>query len=255
MAWNKETYYYQNQMKTLSGTDPEPGYREDDDPIAAPENLNERIEQNGLYKFVSLIKAKIDEIWEAIFGAWRLQDEEHEILVDDDLNDKVEVGNYWYSNGTGQREIHNIQHRPDGTYIAFTLKVSRVKKAPNKRWQDFIQQSSGHRWYRYATKNNDVWEWGPWKLVLSTVINEGEEFNPSSNGGSADDLFLKRKDDFTTGAIGFGKDPIEGTHVSVDVKAKIILGQYSYGADLPSVHYSNIHDSNIPKGQIYLQYD
>jgi len=59
MAWNKNSYYYQNQMKVLSGSDPTPGYNEDDKTNPPSEDqIDERINKNGLYKFVSLIKAK-----------------------------------------------------------------------------------------------------------------------------------------------------------------------------------------------------
>lgn len=262
MAWNKDTYYYQNQMKVLSGTDPEPGYTEDDEARVA--DIDARINANGLYKFVYLIKQKFIAVKNAIHGAWRLEKEEHALNFDANLNDCIEVGNYAYENNKDtQRPYHDIQNRPDGSNVAFTLKVSRVLEANTGRWQDFIQQASGHRWYRRGKLEDGTWDWGPWMLVLTHEEDPNAPINPKSDDGTADDIFLKRKNDFTNGPIGFGKDPVEGTDYSNKetagadwVKAKIILGEYNYGVDEPSTHYakSAFKDTEIPKGQIYLQY-
>ena len=253
MAWNKDTYYYQNQMKVLSGTDPEPGYTEDDEARVA--DIDARINANGLYKFVDLIKQKFIAVKNAIHGAWRLEKEEHALNFDANLNDCTEIGNYAYENNKDtQRPYHNIQNRPDGSNVAFTLKVSRVLEANTGRWQDFIQQASGHRWYRRGKLEDGTWDWGPWMLVLTHEEDPNAPINPKSDDGTADDIFLKRKDDFTNGPIGFGKDPaIDGEDISKRVKAKIVLGDYSYGKEEPSTHYSGL-DTQIPKGQIYLQY-
>lgn len=277
MAWNKNTYYYQNQMKALSGSDPEPGYKEDDDPVAAPENLDERIEQNGLYRFVSLIKDKIDKIWEAIFGAWRLEKEENNLndlsnpYLEDgevDLDKIVKVGNYGYYAGSNNNGVI-IKNAPKtaAPETAFTLKVSRVKEAETHVWQNFVLRN-GHQWYRYGldSDRDGIWTWGPWMLVLTHEENDTD--NPvNQNDGTADDLFLKRKNDFTNGPIGFGKDPSQngidyskkgegGVPEEQWVKAKIVLGEYTYGPEKPSAHYAKPEflDSAIPKGQIYLEY-
>jgi len=92
-------------------------------------------------------------------------------------------------------------------------------------------------------------------LVLTHEEDPSAPINPKSDDGTADDIFLKRKNDFTNGPIGFGKDPIDmnGEDISKDVKAKIVLGDYNYGTEEPSTHYSSL-DTQIPKGQIYLQY-
>lgn len=266
MAWNKDTYYYQNQMKVLSGTDPEPGYTEDDT-NAAPSNIEERISTNGLYKFVSLIKDKFDKVKNAIYGAWRLADEEHDLnnetavasFLDSegaiDLNKIIAVGNY----GFFYDSSITIKNKPTNKKVAFTLKVSHVKDAQHHLWQDFLTRD-GHRWYRYGWDNNpedgvySEIEWGPWMLVLTHQEDPNDPIDPDSKEGTADDIFLKRKNDFTNGSIGFGKDPaIDGEDISKRVKAKIVLGDYSYGKEEPSTHYSGL-DTQIPKGQIYLQY-
>ena len=118
MAWNKDTYYYQNQMKALSGSDPEPGYKENDPAVLPSQELEDRIAANGLYKFVSLIKAKFDALKKAIRGSWRLHDEEKEA---EDLNECIEVGNY------KPKADSTASNGPvaDGTK-PFTLKVSQV---------------------------------------------------------------------------------------------------------------------------------
>lgn len=266
MAWNKNSYYYQNQMKVLSGTDPEPGYTEDDGDTIS--DLSDRVEKNGLYRFVSLIKAKFDKVKEAIYGAWRLEKEENDFndptfeFLDSetntiDLNDITKVGNY----GFYYEEDINIKNKPITNNIAFTLKVSRVKTAQTHVWQDFVTRD-GHRWYRYGWDQSgdgtyETTEWGPWMLVLTHETSpDSDESAPKSNEGTADDLFLRRKNDFTIGPIGFGKDPDPTNTVdkSKTLKAKIVLGDYSYGTENPSAHYATI-DSTIPKGQIYFQYD
>ncbi len=255
MSWNKRDYYYQNQMKVLSGTDAEPGYRESDGDSLTAAELNKRINGvsgdstkpgNGLYKLVSLIKQKIDALWEAIFGAWRLHNEEREIL-NGSLNTRYKIGNYKCESGS-------INNMPEGAHSPFTLKISCVANDSSHRWQDFIEQSTGNRWYREGHGSGESWTWGPWMMVLSTSEN------PAEKKGTADDLFLKRKDDWTVGPTGFGIMPISGNQqqdVSQETRAKIVLGKYTYGTELPSVHYDSAHmnDSDIPKGQIYLQYD
>ena len=240
MSWNKRDYYYQNQMKVLSSTDAEPGYKESDTD-ARPSNLQER--SNGLYKFVDLIKRKIDALWEAIFGAWRLHNEEREIL-NGSLNTRYKIGNYKCESGS-------INNMPEGAHPPFTLKISCVANDNSHRWQDFIEQSTGNRWYREGHGSGESWTWGPWMMVLSTSEN------PDVKKGTADDLFLKRKDDWTVGPTGFGIMPISGNQqqdVSQETKAKIVLGKYTYGTELPTDHYTGL-DDDIPKGQIYLQYD
>ena len=71
MAWNKKNYYYQNQIKVLSGTDAEPGYKENDEDNLSEAELKNRVDGvngddtkpgNGLYKLVSLIKTKFRQL-------------------------------------------------------------------------------------------------------------------------------------------------------------------------------------------------
>lgn len=120
MAWNKNNYYFQNQMKVLSGSDPEKGYKEDDPIVLEQQEREDRIRDNGLYRFVSLIKAKFDALKKAIRGSWRLHDEEN--IVSDDLNNCITVGNYKPS----EEENVSIEHKPITRNIPFTLKVSQV---------------------------------------------------------------------------------------------------------------------------------
>ena len=256
MAWNKNTYYFQNQMKVLSGSDPEKGYKEDDPIVLEQQEREDRIRDNGLYRFVSLIKAKFDALKKAIRGSWRLHDEEN--VVSDDLDNCTTVGNYKPS----EEENVSIAHKPITRNIPFTLKVSQV--GPDRQygdlWQDFILEESGHRWYRRGSWNDteNKYNWGPWMLILTskepTPLSEDSNY-PDKDNGTADDIFLRKKNDYTTGPIGFGKDPNTNVDESTSLHARIVFGDYSYGTDLPSVHFAGINETSFSKGQIYLQYD
>lgn len=279
MSWNKKTYYYQNQMKVLSGSDAEPGYKESDTE-AQPSDLNQRISHNGLYKFVSLIKAKFDKHDAVLKNMWTLGGKGlnkyqfeiprwENLAEESDINKYYEKGNYW---GRAKSETvpsdstlkpnKNIKNTPVANYAgAFILKVSSVGSATAYVQQDFQDIDKPNRRYHrygkapYVSGDYDFenFEWGPWFMVLDTSLD------PDTLLGNADELFLKRKNDWTVGSIGFGKDPsMTGRDVSKldNVKAKIVLGEYNYGTELPDEHYAQgpFADNAIPKGQIYLQY-
>ena len=307
MAWNKDTYYYQNQMKVLSGTDPEPGYIEDET-SEQPANLEQRIEGNGLYRFVSLIKNKLQQLknisWSLINidptskekidssdhisdGDLNYLDGENKYNDNSDIGTKETIGNFYYGRDSYSARPQN--HYPKYLNKNYSGKVkvssgdglgSRYPYAPGEEganpgdttqlWsarQDLLHNMNPNRYVRLHSGNGnsqDIGEvelednWTPWYVFVPMTEEEAHSIGLIDDNGqptSWSEIFLRRKDDFTNGPIGFGVNPSgEEEDISKTLKAKIVLGDYTYGTELPSAHYANL-DSNIPKGQIYLQYD
>lgn len=302
MAWNKNSYYYQNQMKVLSGSDPEPGYIEDDETTSpSTTEVNKRISANGLYKFVSLIKAKFEQLRDT---NWSLIDKnatKSKLPAKKDLNDLKgdldTIGNYYHAYSTkaqGETEtdlsnkdkreaLHYPKYLNTNTFSS-VLKVSapggsgaKSVYEPKDSYarQELLHNMNPNRYVRLHSGRNynsgetepeidPATRWTDWYVFVPLKEEEAKELGLIDEQGHPKpwgDIFLKRKEDWTTGSIGFGKDPaMDGEDYSKGanaIKAKIVLGEYTYGPDLPSVHYGKdeFKDLQIPKGQIYLQYD
>jgi len=289
MAWNKNSYYYQNQMKVLSGSDPTPGYTEDDT-SDVPSNIEQRIQKNGLYKFVSLIKAKFEQLRDTNWSLINLKGK-GKLGHNKDLNELNGENTY---NGGNQDTIGNFYHTYSSTalkdktarealhypsYIntkeySTVLKVSAptgsgVKSTidGNNEYfarQDLLQNMNPNRYVRLhsgsgRTDNVPTLDdnWTEWYVFVPMTEDEAFKIGLIDEHGTPKpwrDIFLRRSNDYTNGPIGFGIDPDSGDDTSKDTKAKIILGEYTYGKNKPSEHYADL-DQNIPKGQIYLQYD
>lgn len=306
MAWNKNNYYFQNQMKVLSGSDPEPGYKEDD-PTSAPSNLDQRIQENGLYRFVSLIKSKLNQLKNTNWSLINIDpkskdriDKSHPSNGDlnyfDGTNNYNEndgeyntIGNFY--NGRNHdadwRETNHYPEHIDTENYSSKIKVSTVSGQGGKpdpdtcvdgiatygARQDLLHNMNPNRYVRlHSTDGHDEFlpegqkldddRWTPWYVFVPMTEKEAYEMGLIDDNGQPQGwgkIFLKRQGDWTTGSIGFGKDPAMGGEdytMTENIKAKIVLGEYTYGTDLPENHYASgqFRDSEIPKGQIYLQY-
>lgn len=269
MAWRIKDHYFQDSMTVLSGDTPEPGIKQSA-PIGDPNTNDSKVKNNGLYRLVWLIKQKFlahDDALKKMWGLGRNGNKyQTRIPVDAglDLNDYHEIGNYW-----GSREEEtvewNLLNAPKNLGDdskpfekgSFILKVSTFGGATGYVQQDFqLITKPNRRYHRYGTNQTDagrdVWVWGPWMTVLDASAD------PSSTPGTGDDLFLRRKNHWTIGPTGFGKDPdpANTTDNSGALKAGIILGKYNYGTEEPDAHYNKAEfkNTNIPDGQIYFQY-
>ena len=264
MAFNLKDHYFQDTMTVLSSTTPEPGQKQETAPVS------EKIRANGLYRFVSLIKGKFKELFQDLNRFWTLGGSgmsryQAEITrwqeePQNDLNNYYVPGNYW-TRGLSNQPVDgkiptaNILNTPENRQYAAMLKVSTFGGATGYMQQDYIEITGNRRYHRYGTNvgGTGQWVWTPWLLVLDTGVPDGE-------GGSADELFLKRKNDYTIGPTGFGRNPLTGEDVSTNdkegKKSKIVLGTYNYGPESPDEHYNKIayKDEDIPDGQLYFQY-
>lgn len=306
MSWNKRDYYYQNQMKVLSGTDAEPGYKESDGNSLSETELKKRIDGvsgddtkpgNGLYKFVSLIKAKFNQLrdsnWSLIDrnpSKSKLNNTDKENLNNlygyNENDENNQIGNYYhkYHSDFNKENNHYPQYIDTDNYST-VLKVSAPAGAPGKSIygaksyyvrQNLLQNLNVNQYVRIRDGKIDPTStnpgdgvctepagWSPWYVFVPMTEAEAKELGLIDEHGEPQGwgkVFLKRKNDWTIGPTGFGIMPISGNQqqdVSQETKAKIVLGKYTYGKELPSVHYDSTHmnDSDIPKGQIYLQYD
>ena len=320
MAWNKKNYYYQNQIKVLSGTDAEPGYKENDEDNLSEAELKNRVDGvngddtkpgNGLYKLVSLIKTKFrqlrDSNWSLIDLNIKSYPDGSKLSDTDNLNSlngentfnkhdgsADTIGNFYHAS-TGRssdfnKEDLNYPKTIDSENYSQVLKVSapggaggRSTAQGDKKFyarQELLQNMNVNRYMRLHSGSGTSYshlpidpetKWTDWYVFVPMTEQEALDLGLIDQQGGPQGwgkVFLKRKNDWTVGSIGFGKDPsMEGVDYSKKsaasaaganwVQAKIVLGEYTYGKELPSTHYAknDFKDLSIPKGQIYLQYD
>lgn len=243
--WNRKDHFYQNSIKVVSSNLPEPGVD------SADNTTSEKINANGLYKLIWLIRDEFSRLWNRINRAWKLNDEEYTIEPGADLNDLVKVGNYAWPNRADEEEPIN---KPHSNNKSFTLKVSYVGNGSgNKIWQDVILLS-GHRWYRWGEYDSTAqkWNFGPWMMILSHEQEIGVPYQANPSDGTADDIFLRKRDDATTGPLSFG-DPskTKAQEIASDRDIKILLSKAIYGTDEPDVYFGSNYNPEL--GQVYLQ--
>ena len=275
MAWRIKDHYFQDSMTVLSGDTPEPGIKQSSAPIGDPNTNDSKVKNNGLYRLVWLIKQKFLAHDDALKKMWGLgqNGSKYQTLIggtksqSTDLDDYHEIGNYWWTSAHAAPVI-NLPKYPkvntstgDVEFLTesggrFILKVSTFADATGYVQQDFqTVNEPNRRYHRFGQQidaTTDTWSWGPWMVVIDASTNS------SAIPGTGDELFLRRKNHWTVGPTGFGKDPdpANTTDSSGALKAGIILGKYNYGTEEPDAHYSKAEfkNTNIPDGQIYFQY-
>ncbi len=273
--WNKKDHFYQNSIDVLSSNDPE-AYQVGENNSNKPDEseIRKRVYNNGLYRLIYLIRNKFVEKDKALANMWslggsaaspyrtqitrwegnRYQD------ADKDLNDYHTVGNYWgrsksstpvedetTDEGYPKVPSRNILNTPNNHQGVFILKISTNASSGGHVQQDYqVIGSTQRRYHRYGLKqSNNTWEWTPWLQILDTDTTGGD-------AGSADKVFLKKKNDATTGPISFGNpaNP-KNTEISASRDIKITLSRAIYGEDNPTTHFGSNYTAS--RGQIYFQ--
>ena len=272
--WNKKDHFYQNSIDVLSSNDPE-AYQVGENNSNKPDEseIRKRVYNNGLYRLIYLIRNKFVEKDKALANMWSLggsaaspyrtqiprwsaADGQTE---DEDLNNYRTVGNYWgrsKSNNVitdesdadkGKTPSRDIQNTPNNHQGVFMLKISTNASSTGHMQQDYqVIGSTQRRYHRYGLKQSDnSWEWTPWLQILDTDTTGGD-------AGSADKVFLKKKNDATTGPISFGNPAnSKNTEIGASRDIKITLSRAIYGDTDPTAHFGSNYTAS--RGQIYFQ--
>lgn len=253
------------------------------------QEVRKRVYHNGLYRLVYLIRYKLSELRNSNWSLINLNKNDYpkgdKLSNDIDLNElngentfgdnkgpNDTVGNFYHTNsssfGPEQREQKHYPKSVEADSFSSVIKVSAPGGPGGKSAYDAKQyyarqnllQNMNHNMYeRIHNGRAEVGadnEWSPWYVFVPIKEDDALELGLIGEDGEVkgwDKVFLKKKNDATTGPITFGNTKnTKAQELSSSRDIKIMLSSAIYGNSEPD-QYFNISGYTPEKGQIYLQ--